>query len=89
MKKVYHIDATNTRTVLGVESAVWDDPEKTSITCKILFEEFAVSVGYMSFTAYKFDSMAHGREIFNDIAAETWGVVEEYKDVQPEQLPAE
>lgn len=90
MEKIYYVDQNETRTVLGVESAVWDNPEKTSITCKILFKEFALTVGFMSYTANRFDSVAVGREIFNDIKNEVWGLVEEYK--QPEdttQLPEE
>lgn len=88
MEKIYYVDENETRTVLGVESAIWDNPEKTSITCKILFKEFALTVGFMPYTASKFDSVAVGREIFNDIKNEVWGLVEEYKAPDTEeQLP--
>lgn len=78
--KVYHLNEHETRTVLGVNSMVWDNPEKTSITCKVLFKEFTDIAGVVPFTAYKFDPMAFGREFFNDLANETWGLIEEYTD---------
>lgn len=79
-KKVYYLNESETRTVLGVHSMVWANPEKTIIDCTVLFQEFIDIAGAVPYTANKFDPMAFGREFFKDIEAETWGLVEEYRD---------
>ena len=54
----------------------WVNTEQTRIDCEITTSQFGDEV--LPFTAYKFDVEAHGRGIFADIVAGTYGPIAEY-----------
>lgn len=85
IKKVYHVDRNNTRSVIDVRNAFYSQPDASEITCDILFAEFATTAGYIPFTASHFDEVAVGRDIYRDLAAGMYGDVVSYDVAHPQQ----
>jgi hypothetical protein len=61
----------------------WSNAEKTRVDCEITTSQFGEEV--LPFTADKFDVEPHGRAIFADIVAGTYGPIAEYV-APPEQV---
>jgi hypothetical protein len=69
----------------SVSNPVWANPEHTTINCEITTSQFGNEV--LPFTASPDDVEPHGRAIFADIVAGTYGPIAEYvpppEPVQP------
>lgn len=58
---------------------IWSNAEKTRIDCEITTSQFGAEI--LPFTADQFDIEPHGRAIFADIVAGTYGPIAEYVPV--------
>lgn len=66
----------------------WANAEHTAIDCQITTSQFGNEV--LPFTASQIDVESHGRAIFADIVAGTYGSIAEYVPVPvPVQLPVD
>lgn len=75
--KVYHVDATRVYHLTSISDLEFASKDKSMVDCVIMLKEFGLEP--LPFTAFKFDSMAHGREIYNDILSGVFGEIAPYK----------
>lgn len=74
---VYHVTAINTLTITNVSGLRYEDATGERIACEFIIKELGLEV--IPFTAFKYDSAAHGREIYNDLVAGKFGKIAEFK----------
>jgi hypothetical protein len=63
----------------SLSNPIWSNAEKTRIDCQITTSQFGAEI--LPFTADQFDVETHGRAIFADIVAGTYGPIAEYVPV--------
>jgi len=63
----------------SLTNPIWSNAEKTRIDCQITTSQFGDEI--LPFTADQFDVEPHGRAIFADIVAGTYGPIAEYVPV--------
>lgn len=73
------------RTVVSVENLKWDNPEHTSITGEVVFEELA-PLGKIPFTTTIDSDTDHGREIWEKANWGEYGEIEEYVHPTAEEI---
>ena len=78
---VYHVSKTVKRTLTNVSDLKFADSTGERINCTVVFAEFPMEP--MPFTADKFDSMAHGREIYQDLLRGRFGAIAPYEGEDP------
>lgn len=74
--KVYHVNTYSILTLTNISDIQYASEDKTSIDATVVLKEFPLEP--MPFTASKYDSMAHGREIYNDILSGEFGEIAPY-----------
>lgn len=68
-------------TLTSITSPRWANAERTMIDCKITTSQFGDEV--LPFTAAQYDVEAHGRSIFADLVAGTYGPIADYVPPPP------
>jgi hypothetical protein len=81
--KTYNVDRSNKLTLTNISDMQYAEEDKSSVNCTVVFKEFPLEP--MPFTADKYDSMAHGREIYNDIVSGEFGEVADYVPPKDEE----
>ena len=71
-------------TVQYVKNPVYANQEKTVINCLVKFTEFDNDHSY---TAASYDTVEHGKQIFNDLISGKYGVIGDYVAPLPSPTP--